>query len=307
MLDIFIPSYHRAKNNKTLKYFLSNGYPPENIHVFIDSEAGDKKEYEYIALETGTNLHVFNMEEARSRYDYIHRPSEARRSAGQARNTFYDYAESKNIKIYCVQDDDTTGFEIKKPSGYLRIATFEEVSSTLQDVASFIDKWGIGCFGLSQTGDFIGGDSGTKKPIRHKVMNTTFINTDYIYRGERGVQDNDTSQFAGILNEGFFTGSLSCGVVLKQAQSATQKGGLTDLYNECKLLNKSLVVPIQFPSACYANKQKQNGNRMHHRLTYKNLSPKLLKVKGRPGNIAWGKYEEDGRFTNEPKRLNNAK
>ena len=68
------------------------------------------------------------------------------------------------------------------------------------------------------------------------------------------------------MNEGFFTGSLASGLVLKQTSSATAAGGLTDLYNECKLLNKSLIVPIQFPSLCHAEKQKRNGGRIHHKI-----------------------------------------
>ena len=133
-------------------------------------------------------------------------------------------------------------------------------------------------------------------------MNTTFIDTRFIYRGERGVQDNDTSQFVGIMNEGYFTGSLSSGLVLNQVASATAKGGLTDLYNECKLLNKSLIVPIQFPSLCHAEKQKKNGGRLHHRINHRYLSPKILK--GKRSNIAWNTYKEDIPFTNEPLRTN---
>jgi hypothetical protein len=76
------------------------------------------------------------------------------------------------------------------------------------------------------------------------------------------------------------------------------RGGLTDLYNELKLLNKSLVVPIQYPSLCYAEKQKMNGNRLHHRISLNNLMPKLIKAD--TSNIAWDTYPEDIPFTNEP-------
>jgi hypothetical protein len=136
--------------------------------------------------------------------------------------------------------------------------------------------------------------------LRKKVMNTTFYNTKFIYRGERGVQDDDTSQFVGVMNEGYFTGSLASGLVLKQSPSATQKGGLTDLYEECKLLNKALICPIQWPSLCHAEKQKMNGNRLHHRIKYKYLMPKI--IKGKRDNIAWDTYPEDVPFTLEPKR-----
>ena len=46
-----------------------------------------------------------------------------------------------------------------------------------------------------------------------------------------------------------------------------------------------------------------NGNRVHHRINYRYLAPKLLKVEeNERGNIAWDSYPEDFPFTNEPKR-----
>ena len=115
--------------------------------------------------------------------------------------------------------------------------------------------------------------------------------------------DPDTSQFVGIMNEGLFTGSIADGLVLQQTPSAKQKGGLTELYNECKLLNKSLVVPIQFPSFAFAEKQEKNGGRLHHHIRSRYLFPKILKNTERD-NISWDAYPEDGVFTNEPKRKN---
>lgn len=298
MIDIFIPSYHRPDNLKTVNYFTKIGWSASKIHVFIDSEADDKEAYDFEAEKVGFNLHVFDMEEARERYDYVHLPSQSRRSAGQARNVFYDKAKELGIKFYMVQDDDTTGYEIKRFGKYKGMASVDDISCVFEGVKSFMEKRELGLFGVSQTGDFIGGTN--KKLLRNKVMNTTFVLTDYIYRGERAVQDNDTSQFVGIMNEGLFTGSLGDGLSLKQTASATAKGGLTDLYNECKLLNKSLVGPIQFPSAIYAEKQKKNGARLHHHIKARYLYPKLIKGTKRD-NISWATYNEDFPFTNEPK------
>jgi hypothetical protein len=103
------------------------------------------------------------------------------------------------------------------------MSTLEIVNEVFDSIHEFMTRQKIGLFGLSQTGDLIGGF--TEKVIRYKVMNTTFVNTDFIYRGEKGVQDNDTSQFVGIMNRGLFTGSLASGVVLAQTASASAKGG----------------------------------------------------------------------------------
>ena len=302
MIDIFIPSYHRPNNLKTVNYFKSIGYDMSKIHVFIDSEADDKAEYEKETGIKGFQLHVFDMVEARKRYDYVHRPSVSRRSAGQARNMFYDYAQKAGIDFFIMQDDDTQGYEIKTRNGYIRMADIKEILFVFLRVKTLMQKRKIGLFGLSQTGDFIGGNyKDYKNSLRPKVMNTIFVDTRFIYRGERGVQDDDTSQFINVLNEGLFTGSLSMGVVLKQTTSALQPGGLTDLYNECKLFNKACVTPVQFPSAIRVDRQVKNGNRVHHRINNRYLMPKLLKSEDRQGNIAWDTYDSDMMpFTCEP-------
>jgi hypothetical protein len=300
MIDIFIPSYHRPDNIKTAKYFIKNGYDAKKIHIFIDDDADDRLEYQEQCRKLGCNLYVFNMEEARSRFDYIHRASVSRRSAGQARNMFYDVAKKEGIDFYLVIDDDTRTYQIRPFQVYIKQSSLEQINLVFNGVKEFMQKQNIGVFGLSQTGDMFARTN--TKLLRNKVMNTTFIDTRFIYRGERGVQDNDTSQFVGIMNEGYFTGSLASGLVLDQTPSATAKGGLTDLYNECKLLNKSLIVPIQFPSLCHAEKQKKNGGRLHHRINHRYLSPKI--IKGKRSNIAWNTYTEDIPFTNEPLRTN---
>lgn len=299
MIDIFIPSYHRANNLKTAKYFINMGWNPKKIHVVIDDDADDAKAYDAESKRLDFNLYVFSMNEARARYDYVHRASKSRRSAGQARNMIFDIVKELGIEFYMVQDDDTQGYEIKRFGSYSRMANLQDIRTVFQLVKEFMYKRKIGLFGLSQAGDFIGGYN--NKLLRNKVMNTTFVLTKYIYRGERGVQDNDTSLFTGVMNEGLFTGSLGDGLVLKQTASATAKGGLTELYNECKLLNKALVCSIQFPSAIYADRQEKNGGRLHHRILNKFIAPRLLKGTKRD-NIAWDTYPEDIPFTNEPKR-----
>ena len=323
MIDVFIPSYHRADNLKTVKFLEKIDYDMKHVYVFIDDEADDRERYKAIAKQYGFHLVVFDMTEARKRFDYVHRASVSRRSAGQARNMFQDYAKKKGIERYVVMDDDTKEFQFRVKGVYMHTASGDTVKRTFEMIAEMMRRQRIGLFGVSQTGDFYGslylsmmrrqriGLFGVSQTgdfygslylsmMRRKVMNVTFYDTRFIYRGERGVQDDDTSQFTGVLNEGLFTGSLADGINLQQTVSATAKGGLTDLYNECKLYNKAMVTPIQYPSAIRAERQVMNGGRIHHRIDYRYLAPKLMK--GERNNIAWDTYPEDYPFTNEPKR-----
>lgn len=300
MIDVFIPSYHRPDNLKTVKYLEKIGYDMERVYVFIDDEADDREEYKAATARYGCHLVVFDMTEARKRFDYVHRASVSRRSAGQARNMFQDYAKKVGIRYYVVMDDDTRDFQFRVKGIWTNNASGEVVKHTFDMVRDFMEKHRIGLFGVTQTGDYYGGNIVLSLWMR-KVMNTTFYDTRFVYRGERGVQDDDTSMFTGMLNEGLFTGSLRDGIVLQQTQSATASGGLTDLYNECKLYNKAMVTPIQYPSAIHAERQALNGARLHHRIEYRYLAPCLMK--GKRSNIAWDTYPEDWPFTLEPKRV----
>ena len=301
MIDIFIPSYHRPYNIKTAKYFIKKGYNPEKIHIFIDDETDDIKEYKNETKRLKCNLHIFNMQESIIKYDFVHRVSELRRSAGQSRNMFFDIAKKINIKFYIVIDDDTQQYQVRPFAIYTRGAILNDFINVFGAVKEFMQRQKIGVFGLSQTGDMFSVPD--TKILRNKVMNTTFYDTRFIYRGEKSTLDSDTSLFVNVMNEGLFTGSMATGLVLTQVSSATQKGGLTPTYNQNKLLSKALVIPIQFPSLCYAERQKKNGARLHHKINHRYLFPKI--IKGKRSNIAWDTYKEAVPFTNEPKRNKN--
>ena len=303
MIDIYIPSYHRPNNIMTCQYFKKLGYDMSKITVFVDNESDDISEYRKACDEFGCNLYVFDMSEARRRYDYVHRPAKSRRSAGQARNMFHDYAQAHNVDFYCVIDDDTANYQVRVMGydNYRHVASLEDILWHMNETEQFMRSRHIGVFAWSQTGDFF--NPCNINWYRKKVMNTTFYLHPYIYRGERGYGDDDTSQFVGILNQGLFTGSYGVGCILLQVQSATQAGGLTDLYNETKLLSKGILCPIQFPTAIHCERQTMNGNRLHHKIAYRYLMPKVLKGDGTVDNIPWDTYPEDWPFTNEPKRI----
>ena len=300
MIDIYVPSYHRP-NNFTLRYLQKIGYDMKKVTVFVDDGSDDVGAYKMACEMAKCNLVVFSLDKSRERYDYVHRSNILRRTAGQARNQFFDYAKEHGVDFFCVMDDDTTGFERK---GVGRKASrgnadANDIFSQMLETEQLMRRKKIGCFGWSQSGDFIGGENAYI--LRPKVMNMTFYLLPYVYRGERGVLDTDTSAFVGMMNEGFFVGSYGGGCVLHQRPSAHDKGGLTDVYRDSKLLRKSLVCVIQFPSAIKAERQKKNGGRLHHKINYRYLRPMLMKSVNGHDNIAWDTYEEDYPFTNEPK------
>lgn len=304
-LPFFIPSYHRADRLASLSYLKKRNQPPGEVYVFIDDEGGDEEEYRRTCRRYGANLVVFNQQESRDGYDYVHRPSKSRRSGGQARNMMWKYAVANGIEQYVVIDDDSKS-DTWRPFGmslgkYSRMspAQFQRI---VDSVAAMQRRHRLGIFGLSQNGEmFYSKKRIEQNVLRKKVMNFSFYLTSLVHGGERGVQDNDTSQFVTAMQRGLLCASFATGLTLNQCLSATQPGGLTDLYKECHLLNKALVTVIQNPSAIRAVKRKDIGGRVHHHVDYRYLMPKILRVK-EGNNIAWDTYPEDVPFTNIPNR-----
>lgn len=305
MVDIYVPSYHRPHNLLTVKWLKKVGYDMSKVTVFVDDETDDIEEYENVCADFGCNLEVFSISEARRRYDFVHRANSFRRCVGQARNMFQDYTKNKGKDFYCVIDDDTTHYEIKSLGRYnfRGMAKLDDFLWMAEHTENFMRKRHIGCFAWSQNGDFI--DPINKHLFRKKAMNTTFYLLPYIYRGERGYGDEDTSMYTTMQNQGLFVGSYGVGCSLHPMPSAQQAGGLTDMYQSCKLLSKAILCPIQYPTAIRATKQPRNGHRLHHLINYRYLMPKILKGDGTIDNIAWDTYPEDWPFTNEPKRIHN--
>ena len=304
--ELFVPSYHRANNLKTVDLFVNKyEYPPSKITVFIDNQGGDSSEYERTCNDYGVNLEVFDLDAARSEYDFVHMPSKSRRAAGCSRNQFWRHAKARNVTQFIVLDDDTLDVRYR-PFGVClstgQVAKPQQFWNGVCELARFQSAHRIGLVGLSQAGEtFCSAAHPDRRLWRKKVMNFSFYLTDFVQGGERGVQDDDTLQFTGMMNAGLWCGSLVSGIVINQAASATQPGGLTDLYHEAKLLNKALVGPICYPSAIRAEKQKMNGNRLHHRVNYRFLMPCLIKAApGTGSNIAWDTYQEDVPFTSRP-------
>lgn len=301
---IFIPSYKRANNLKTVNYLEKFEYPSKLIHVVVDDETPDLDDYKYQAQSRGFKLHIFNLNEAQRRYDFVYAlPASMKRTTGMARNMFFDIAKELNIKIFGYMDDDTLYFSIRPNQVYKRIANKDDIKIAFALLAEFIDKHKIGLIALPQIGDIFHHDSDYL--LKYKTRNCIFFNTDYIEHGERGFLGDDISMFMSVLNEGLFTGSLWGAIYLNQANTAKQAGGLTEIYKEAKLMSKALICPIQFPSCVWVEKQKMNGGRIHHHIDYRYLVPKILKLpKSKINTIRWDAFEEDVPFSNEPRRLN---
>lgn len=130
---------------------------------------------------------------------------------------------------------------------------------------------------MAQGGDFIGGENSTTavrgRPLR-KCMNS------FLCRVERPFQ------FLGRINEDVntYTYSASKGLLLfttpmlclNQAQTQSQDGGMSDIYNANGTYLKSFYTVMFMPSAVKISVMGTTGKRIHHRINWNNCVPKVI-------------------------------
>ena len=307
---VFIASYHRPDEIRSVKTFKELGYPASLLNVMIDDEAGDEEAYREACRQEGVALRVFSQKEAREEYDFVTRPLRERRSGGIARNQAWKLAASLGAKQFVVVDDDTRHFEYR-PFGLWACKLKGEEGrrrflSMVHSLAAFQRSHRLGVVGIAQTGETFAslGDRGPDRLLaRRKVMNFCMYLTDFVHGGEVGQMDCDTLQYLHTGGAGLLTLSLRSGIVLQQVPSPQKKGGEAATYRHGGMVTKVANDVICYPSAVVGEVQPMNGNKLHHKISNRYAYPCLLRrPAGEGNNIAWDTYQEDMPFTSLPQR-----
>ena len=133
---------------------------------------------------------------------------------------------------------------------------------------------------MSQNGDWIGGDqSGMAKKLalKRKCMNSFFCSTErpFEFMG-RINEDVNAYTSLGAIGNVFFT---IPNVSLKQTDTQTNEGGLTDIYLSQGTYVKSFYSVLFSPSSVKVSVLNTENARLHHRVSWNNAVPKILNEK----------------------------
>jgi hypothetical protein len=278
-LVVFILTHGRAKTMQTHKTLAAQGWSGRTVFVIDDEDAqGDM----YRTLYGAENVVAFSKEEVAKTFDEVCRGD--RKTIVYARNACFEIAKKLGFRYFLELDDDYTFFAFTMAGGVP--VTRGKNTKRLNDVFSAVLTYYASMprcksIALSQGGDFIGGVKAANKQmeLKRKAMNSFFCDTErpFTFTG-RINEDVNTYTMNATRGDLFFT---IMQFSLNQQTTQKNKGGMTDVYMDSGTYVKSFFSVIVCPSAVKVGMMGDKHKRMHHVITWKNCTPKIISEKYR--------------------------
>jgi len=273
---VFILTFGRPDNIKTYKTLDRFGYTGKK---YLICSTDDKKLDEY-KLKYKDEVISFNKDDIE--FD-IGDNFDDKRVVVYARNACFDIAKKLGITYFLQMDDDYTDFSYRfddklyynQGRGYIN-----NVDDIFIALLKFYKSIPAKSIAMSQNGDWIGGNqSGMAKKLalKRKCMNSFFCSTErpFEFMG-RINEDVNAYTSLGAIGNVFFT---IPNVSLKQTDTQTNEGGLTDIYLSQGTYVKSFYSVLFSPSSVKVSVLNTENARLHHRVSWNNAVPKILNEK----------------------------
>lgn len=273
----FILTHGRADNVKTINTLRKHGYTGRIVLV-VDDE--DKQQDEYKMRYPGM-VEVFSKPEIRKRIDtFDNIPNNL--TILHPRNACFDIAERLGIKTFVQLDDDYSSFMSRYvKDDKLKGQYVKDLDGVFNAISNFFWSTNVTSIALAQGGDFIGGAEKLltdKAPAFRKAMNSFFCSPErrfwFISRMNEDVSTYTTLGSRGNL---FLT---TFAVMLTQAQTQSQSGGLTEMYLQHGTYVKSFYTVLTMPSSVKVGAITGVTNpRIHHKIDWDKTVPKIINGK----------------------------
>jgi hypothetical protein len=266
----FILTHGRPNRVFTYNALKKAGYTGD-IVIVIDNEDKNQKEYQENFKE---QIYIFNKKEIATQIDEGDNFND-RRAIIYARNACFEIAKKLGYEYFIQLDDDYTVFnhKINQQHQYIEkeILNLDKVFDAMVDYYKTIPACSIA---MAQGGDFIGGKFGSWRKPRRKCMNSFIcsINRPFKFFG-RINEDVNTYTNLGSRGGLFLTTTF---VELKQKQTQSNMGGMTDLYFDSGTYVKSFYSVMYQPSSVKISAMHSTNARIHHKVKWKNTVPVIL-------------------------------
>lgn len=270
---VFILSHGRADNVKTLKTLKEGNYTGDWFIVVDDTDTQVDK---YIENFGQDRIIIFNKQSIADTFDLADL-SDDWRSVVFARNFCFSVAQERGFQYFLQLDDDYHGFYYKyeDTAGLHDAGKVVNLTQLFDAMFTFLHKSNISGLAFGQTGDLIGGANShwVNRPLR-KMMNAIFLRAsdDWRFIG-RVNEDVNTYATLGIRGHVFLT---IMEILVDQANTQQQEGGYTELYLSEGTYHKSMFSVISCPSAVCISTVGTTRKRIHHKIKWNNLAPKIL-------------------------------
>lgn len=270
---VFILTYGRPDNVKTYKTLDRFGYTGK---IYLICSTDDKKLNQY---KTKYKDQVITFNKDNIEFDTADNFND-KRVVVYARNACFKIAEDLGITYFLQMDDDYTDFSYRfddklsyhKGRGYIN-----KVDDIFKSLLKFYKSIPAKSIALSQNGDWIGGDQSgwaKKLSLKRKCMNSFFCSTKRPFKF-LGTINEDVNIYTrlGSIGDLFFTVP---NVSLKQTDTQSNKGGMSDIYQDSGTYIKSFYSVLFSPSSVIVSVLNTENARLHHRVSWNNTIPKIL-------------------------------
>jgi hypothetical protein len=267
----FILTHGRADRVHTYDTLKKCGYTGDII-IIIDNEDNTAKDY---YQKFGTKVQMFDKPAIAKTFDEGDNFND-RRAIIYARNASFEIAKNLGYKYFIELDDDYVDFYHKKNhKGEYIERQIKNMDSVFDAMLTFYKSIPALSIAMAQNGDFIGGKDGNawKKPKR-KAMNSFICSTDRPFQFFGRINE-DVNTYTNLGSRGglFIT---TTDIALKQKQTQSNAGGMTDLYLDSGTYVKSFYTIMYQPSSVKISVMHSKNARIHHMVKWRYTVPCIL-------------------------------
>ncbi len=272
----FILTYGRPDNVKTYKTLKRFGYTGK-IYLICSTDDDEVVKYKEKYKD---QVVVFNKNDVK--FDSADNFKD-KRVIVYARNACFKIAKDLGYKYFIQLDDDYTDFSYrfdnkfiyKDGRGYIN-----KVDDIFDAILNYYKKIPAKSIALSQNGDWIGGKQSNWAKVltpKRKCMNSFFCSTDRPFKFSGRInEDVNTYTRLGTVGNLFFT---IPNVSLKQTDTQSSKGGMSDIYLQSGTYIKSFYSVMFNPSSVKVGMLNTEKSRLHHKINWNNTVPKIINEK----------------------------
>ena len=272
-LVVFILTFGRPNNIKTYKTLDRFGYTGKKYLIC----SNDDKTLEQYKSKYKDEVVVFDKNNIK--FDTGDNFDD-KRVVVYARNACFDIAKKLGITYFIQMDDDYTDFSYRfndKLSYNTGRGYIKNVQKIFESILKYYKSISAKSIALSQNGDWIGGEnSGWAKELKlkRKCMNSFFCSTERPFKFLGRInEDVNVYSRLGTIGDLFFT---IPNVSLKQTDTQSNKGGMSDIYESSGTYIKSFYSVMFNPSSVKVAMLNTERSRLHHRVSWNNTIPKIL-------------------------------
>lgn len=271
---VFILSHGRADNVKTIKALHKSCYDGK-IYIIIDDEDESEEEYR---KNYGDMVIQFCKKDAAKNTDAGINTGQ-RNAVVFARNECWNIAKKLGISWFLVLDDDYSefGYRFNDLLEY-KAKKILGIEPIIDELIEYMENTPFVTIAIGQTGDFIGGKTNKrfagKITATRKAMNWFLCNVNREFSFPGMINEDATAYTYWQLRGVPFLTTFQ--IILQQAPTQQQKGGLTDIYLDSGTYVKSFYSVMYSPSCVSIREMGNKEKRIHHQIHWNNCAPKII-------------------------------